>query len=446
MRKRIAAVCVCCALVLVMSGCGRKKVEYNIEQEQTATETEAETDAGAVSGSLAEQIGAPKQWVAEYDGNGGTMTKIIVSADVKLPEVQKVKALKMKGIRATEDYKKAYLESLSEGIIYQFDEPMRPKAYWEAEIALCEGNIRLMEEAEADSEMLQNEYGNIAAFRELYDAAPSDYVPAENFQGNCYAIPYNGMDYQVEFFVDDAGYLGYVQLQVIDNRQLVEDSGGYQFAYLSGNGTYKAEGNQYVRTEEQIFQEVEAFLAGLGIDGFSAKNLYNLEFVTDNGNWNNGCELVLYRDIDGMYADVEEYEEMEVIGHNDEGEEWTMPVPRNMKETIYIYVNDKGVIGMIYNYPKEEVERIDDIQLLPFESIQDIAVEYARNLEGTQLFLNTMELCYCIFSESSGAYEFMLIPVWKFCKYEDSNRGNKYTDVILINAIDGTYIGSSGIY
>lgn len=440
MGKRMMAVCVLAALIAGTFGCDRKEVEYNVEQAQTQTETDG------AGGSLAEQIGAPKQWNAEYDGNGGKISKIVVKADVKLPETQAeaVDALKMKSVKMSEDYKKAYLEKLSEGNIYLFDESVRPKSYWEAEIFRCEEAMRMIQMPEGTEwydDAVSFYLECIAEYQERYDAAPQDYVVAENFQGNCYAIPYLGMDYQVQFSEDD-GYISGIDLSVIDKRQLVEEGEAYSYVNYVRGDKYNAENNQYVRTEEQIAGEVQTFLEGLGIEGFSAKTMNNLEFKMDSRAWRDGCDLFLYRNINGIYMDAGECEEKEMVFHNDEGD-FTAMVEQPNIEFIRIYINDLGVIGMTYSCPKEETGRIDDIQLLPFESIQDIAIDYVRNLEyslNTSIYFNVMELCYCVFNDPEGTKECIIVPVWRLGTYE----GSEYKVQILINAIDGGYVRPSG--
>lgn len=69
--------------------------------------------------------------------------------------------------------------------------------------------------------------------------------------------------------------------------------------------------------------------------------------------------------------------------------------------------------------------------------VQDYLIEYARELEETHPVYTQIELVYCLYSETEGGHEFMIVPAWRFYSFEDNGQ---YQYEIMVNAIDGSQI------
>lgn len=472
MRKRIALVM---SLIVIMSvtGCGRKEIEY-VEGNHLASDTDSnsdtdngeDTEPGTFSGSLAEQIGAPERWDEEYEGNHLGMSGIDVTTDVNLDGISNVNVYHTESIKLTEEYKRNFVEKLSEGVIYKYDDGMKPKAYWkdlieyqENEIVSVE-NMNNAEPGMFSADYIDMQYELLAEYQAQYDAAPDDYVVAEDFSGNEYKITYLGMDFELNFSADDDGYVTSIYLNMLDAGQLTGNDNGEQETsivwkdtdtsakYDIGNFQYQPENNGYVREPEQIEQEVQTFLNGLGISGFEMVQNYNVNICTrsyDNSETNqtDGCGVRLFRNMDGAYLCGEEFETESLpadYSFSDDGSRQDgvyIEMNRDRIERIVLSINDIGVFHMSYYFPMEWTVQTKNVQILPFDAIQDYLIQYARELEDRHPVYTNIEFIYCIYSEDEGAHDFMVVPAWRFYSYK--NRVD-YQYEIMVNAIDGSRI------
>ena len=266
--KKVVAFTMVLVTMTLLAGCGKKKVEY-VENENLASDTDG-VDAGIMFDSLGDQIGAPERWDGEYEGNDAGMTGIDVAADINLDGISGVHAYYTKNIRLTEDYKRNIVETLSEGIVYQYDDEMKPKSYWKSLIEYQQNNTTQYEEGvnSGQGEMEDVYFAwsseTLSEYQEKYEAAPDDYVVAEDFSGNEYKITYLGMDYCLSFGCDKRGYMTFINLTMLDAGQLFGDDNEHGNAYITweerndigafetGEYRYESENNEYVREPEQI--------------------------------------------------------------------------------------------------------------------------------------------------------------------------------------------------
>ena len=467
MRKRVALLM---ALLVIMSasGCGREEIEYaegNLPASDSDADSGEEAEQGAFSGSLAEQIGAPECWEGEYEGNDSGMTGIDVLADVNLDGISNVNVYHTESIKLTEEYKQNFLETLSEGIIYNYDDSQKPKAYWSALIEEQQKEITSIENMNSDEQgmlgddFIDWQYEILAEYQEQYDTAPEDYVVAEDFSGNEYIITYLGMDFVLCFIEDDDGYVTYIDLDMLDAGQLIGNDDEEQETYIicndkgksaeydTGNFQYQPENNGYVREPEQIEQEIQTFLSGLGISGFEMVQNYNINLYTkvvDGSEINqiDGCGVLLFRSMDGAYLCGEEYESPDLFSSDNGSIEDNVYVEMNRDriERIELSINDAGVFQMRYYFPMEWTLEIKNVQILSFDVISEYLLQYARELEVTHPLYTNITLIYCIYSEDEGAHDFMVVPAWRFYSYRNQS---EYQYEIMANAIDGSRIDIS---
>ena len=449
--KKIVAYTMVLVTMTLLAGCGKKKVEY-VENKNLASDTDG-VDAGIMFDSLAEQIGAPERWDGEYEGNDAGMTGIDVAADINLEGISGLHAYYTENIRLTEDYKQNIVETLSEGIVYQYDDEVKPKSYWKSWIEYQQDNITQYEERvnsgqeEMDEGYFEWASETLSEYQENYDAAPDDYMVAEDFSGNEYKITYLGMDYCLSFGCDESGYMTFINLTMLDVGQLFGDDNEHGNTYITweewndmgefetGEYRYESENNEYVREPEQIEYEVQAFLNGLGIDGFDIVRTYNADIYSDDGNkWRNGCGVVLFRSLDGVYLSGTDFEPEYIMLDYFPDNMPDILDNRDRLERIELSINDKGVLEMKYYFPMEWEMQTEEVQILSFETIQDYLIEYARELEETHPVYTQIELVYCLYSETEGGHEFMIVPAWRF--------KGQYQYEIMVNAIDGSQIST----
>lgn len=475
MRKRMA---VLMALIVIMSvsGCGREEIEY-VEGSHLASDSDSDSDTdngekggqATVSGSLAEQIGAPERWVGEYEGNNSGMTGIDVFADVNLDGVSDVNVYHTESIKLTEEYKRNFLETLSEGVIYDYDDEQKPKVYWRALIEEQQNVIASIENMNSDeqgmfsTDFIELQYEILAKYQERYETAPENYVVADDFSGNEYIITYLGMDFVLCFIGDDDGYVTCIYMDMLDAGQLTGNDNEEQETYITWNDTsksavydtgnfyYQPENNGYVREPEQIEQEIQTFLSGLGISGFEMVQNYNINIYTraldgSEVNQTDGCGVRLFRSMDGAYLCGEEYESESLpadYSFSDDGSRVDgvyVEMNRDRIERIELSINDTGVLQMRYYFPMEWTLETKNVQILSFDAISEYLIQYARELEDTHPIYTNIDLIYCIYSEDEGAHDFMVVPAWRFYSYKNST---DYQYEIMVNAIDGSRIDIS---
>ncbi|MGN0151488.1 MAG: hypothetical protein ACI39Q_03355 [Wujia sp.] len=461
--KKLCAPVMILILIIVVSGCDKeKKIDY-VENSNLASDTDGtkgeETEIGTetMSGSLAEQIGAPERWDGEYEGNDAGMTGIDVLTEVNLDGITGVNVYHAKSIKLTDTYKQNFVEALSEGIVYQYDEEMRPKDYWNSFITYQENEISSAEDEMSsnpeayDDYYIDGLYATLREYQEKYEAAPDDYAIAEDYSGNEYKITYLGMDYCISFGCDDEGYLTSVDLEILDFGQLIgadsdtekisimwENANG--FKYNTKDYEYQPDNNEYVREQSQIEQEAQTFLDRLGIHGFEMVRNCNINFYTgfyekQESSRLDGCGMVLFKDMDGVYLCAEEYEPE--ISYFSDDETSYMESNRDRLEQITLEINDSGVFGMHYSFPMEWELQMENVQILSFDAIQDYMIQYARELDVSHPVFKSIEFVYCIYSEREGAHDFMVVPAWRF--YSTQNESG-YINEIMVNAIDGSRI------
>ena len=459
MKKTYAMIMVL-VLMLTVSGCGKKEIDYvgnNVasDTDSNSVTDEAEAGMGISSGSFSEQIGAPERWEGEYQGNNSGMTGIDVLADVNLDGVSGVNVYHTVGVKLTEEYKKNFVETLSEGIIYNYDDEMLPKPYWQDLIECQQNEIDQAEDGMAmnpddyDESYVNGLYATLREYQEKYDAAPDDYMAASDFTGNAYKITYLGMDFLVLFNADDDSYVTDISLQLMDTRDMLGDDVeaqdfGFEWVgrdqigtYTMGEFSYQPGNNGYAREQDQLEQEVQTFLNGLGITGFSMAQNFNIEFYTGpyeerESIGRDGCGMVLFKCMDGLYLCGQEYEPETYTS-----QEISLTYNRDRLERIELSINDKGVFGMTYYFPMEWTVQTENVEILSFDTIQAYLLQYAQELDTLHPTYTNIDLIYCIYSESTGSHEFMVVPAWRF--YSNvSKRQFKYE--IMANAIDGSRI------
>lgn len=476
--NKIFAVTVCISMLVSSVGCNnRRKVEYIVGDVATSSDADETIVSNDMSGvSVAERLGVPERWDEELEG-GDNMKGIDINAEIKVPDVTRVNVYKTQSILLTDEYKEEFINKLTEGEVYKNDDDSKPKSYWQAKIDENEFKLEHIDDEyipyeyegdkDTDVDVIsivnigpsdENLQAEIEGYKEKYNNAPDSYIPAEDYSGNSYVIKYNGINYDVDFVADGEGYITSISLFPTDTREILNEDvnmnvpsltgaeRGQDMEYDTGKLRYTSEDNLYKRTSEQITEEAGKFLEDMGISGFELARTYDVLF------WGNvedkyvhiadGCCAVMLKNNAGMFFAGEDYESKQIVIEGFDGEE-TMDIGRNKLETIDLYINDSGLIGMKYCFPLEWSLETENVQLLDFSVIKETFAEEAKNVDDEHPVFTNVDFVYCICADEYGAHEFMVVPAWKMYV---TTGGNIYVHQIMINAIDGSVIPSVSGY
>lgn len=113
---------------------------------------------------------------------------------------------------------------------------------------------------------------------------------------------------------------------------------------------------------------------------------------------------------------------------------------------IELYITDEGIIQVQWDAP-DEVTGENDIQMLPFEKIKDIALKqiplmnWSPDGKDTVINITSIELGMMRIATKNDPDIFQVVPVWDFMGYIEGNQLSNFNQSMLtINAIDGTVI------
>jgi len=167
-------------------------------------------------------------------------------------------------------------------------------------------------------------------------------------------------------------------------------------------------------SKQEIIRQAEALIKSLGIEGMV---MSSCELSLPD---NDTCRIVFSKEYNGVAVN---YTNNDV--ESDGATLYTHPWPA---ERIEMAFNDNGLLTFLWQSPSEEVEILsDNIELLAFEKIQDIARNQLSNRfkwgeDGIQekyatekrVVINEIRLGMMRVSIPNRTDEYMVIPVWDF--------------------------------
>lgn len=115
-------------------------------------------------------------------------------------------------------------------------------------------------------------------------------------------------------------------------------------------------------------------------------------------------------------------------------------------EYAELYITEEGLVSLNWWAPKEHVMTANEnVQLLPFEEIQDsvkMLLEYGLgDWEGSPVLVKRMVLSTSVAQIPNQGNEAFFVPTWVIYLTTDEDEAiHQEPRVLLINAIDGTYI------
>lgn len=210
-------------------------------------------------------------------------------------------------------------------------------------------------------------------------------------------------------------------------------------------------------TETQAEQTALEFIQKAGIHGYG---LYQSElcyeypyikyFPTEEQKYGYRKVYVLtyLRDIEGVLVNN--------IGNEKFSDSWNGEYYSKQMwpgESLVLYVNDSGVVGMEWNAPLDVTEVIvEQSNLKTFDEIKDIfeemvVVANAQEDSKREIEVQQVTLGYTRISEKNNFDSGVLVPVWDFRGTVKTTRGIDQStqvesdkSILTINAIDGTVI------
>lgn len=443
---------ICCFLfALSISGCGKEKVDY-VREDSTSSE---ETIAPIIT--LGEQYNIPKSWEAD-DVNKNA--NINIEADIIVPEIGGMNVYGVSRVSYDATMKKDIIGKLSVDTVYKYD-----MEYYTKDMILpyLERIETIMEDAEANGDYTNNpeleegHYEEYERYYALYENAPDELIPVDDYENSCFLVDYNDMEY--ELYINDYG----IELTLLEKH--IEAYGAekeYEYGiYIDYDSTVpNAEDNKSSLTEENATNDALRFIDMLGLGDFGVIDI-NPAYYTGVGEvsddtWYNGYTIVLGRELDGIVLDSYQLgarENSDINSASDDipllqfefnntlnWENGEYPRMSHNIERIYVTVTDYGVIYFYYNNPLQiDTVMGENVELLSFERIQNSAEDIFYNepfynditIDG--FMVTSIKLTYFPYKDEEESGDIAIIPVWCFNNINDNV-------TLMINAIDGTMI------
>lgn len=442
-------------LVLVLTACANEdEVDYSIEGTQ---EVQEEQEYGGKKGL--EQFVGEENWKASWEVNEGET--IQVSAPIILPNVKQMSVLEVEEAQFDEGYKKRVAQNIFDaGEVYYGDAAHLPKMdlntnYFNS-IETYNGKL-------INLDVVIKESKEYAEACEQYENATEAYVPAESYSVNRYIGNYEEKLFTLVFTEDSEtlNFRGRKQIYWTVKNIYEVCPEEYKEVEPLDCSPWKEGGdwgeNLCKLSEEEALKEALQFVERLGLDYNVVSHRYPLlwgnppETVTEFSNsdsWGvNGYVFFLDFGIDNLsFVDYGTEADYRVLWSQ---ESKNAELKYSLESRLQVYVTDNGVIRAIVDNPVDLISVKDGVELLPLETIKEIMQEKTAEhwesiSDGTMssAYLDAMELIYFRVSDTEDTAKYSYIPAWRLANVtRDTVRDEiNIGSVLLINAIDGTYI------
>ena len=403
--------------------------------------------------TIAETVQAPERWEETLPG-GNEYLQLYMDADIVVPDAFSV--------AVAEAYEDPFTEEEALGIIEDFFHedprfyetrqiPSYSKTELEAAIALMESNVRMMEESGEDltnAFFYQMTKDQIESCKAMLETAPEEGVFVEKELAFS-EIEWESGEKEVQFSGEAVkdGYTYYI----------FAEPENVQFAKVP---TVLQMLPPCTISEEQALDYANAYLAELGIeDEFALVKTEEEETSDRDGGMYRRSWKFLFKRVIGTVAENPSNYVPTILS----GEQVKIQKVYDY-ESLTIAADDKGVCGISWKNRCRIGDIIaEDVELLPFEQIQDVCRSIAEEKmaetkaredawaashperasekevvksEGT---ITELRFGYMRMSRmmEDGSISYLMIPVWDF-----SQGGEQYT----VNAIDGSILRKAEIY
>ena len=435
--KRILIVFVSLALLLACVPTPDKEAVIN----RTDSKLEQSVKAPAVDAYLYE---APARWEETYIPRN---REIRFSADVEVPTAEQFPIVTIRQHLLTADDVMTVLAALCPG-----EWIMRENEYSREE---------LMEDLKRASEMYLGEdetgapvYGaneqEMRRIQGLIEQAPAEgtYSPL-TAQSITFPIPTVPVK-------DSTGAVRYLFVKsketsssLILRRRRGTTVNPEQWVMQPGSDVYRPNGLTNVKlTEAEAIEQGDALIAALGLSDYRAADVQKA--IEIQGYTLAECsEGYLLRYVPALEGTVpccyDQSPRPSFLSFAD-GSEMTYAPPWR-QEYAELYITEEGVISFAWFAPKEHLLTANEnVRLLPFDEIQGCVrrlLEYGLgDFTGSPVRVKRMVLSTSVAQIRDQGDEAFFVPTWViFMTTEEDEAIHRDVCALLINAIDGTYIG-----
>ncbi len=460
-RKMLILLTMATGVTALFSGCGKDKVDYVTDEAMEVTEDNNTTDASSWM---------PKDNVWEEAINEELGVKI--EAKVTIPETTSVNVYEaQKKIYDTPEAKKEFLTNLSSQV-YKFEIPYRSKQEIQSEIDTVELWIENYNTfLEPDDKEYIRVTNLLEEYKGYYEAAQDVLTPADDYSGNIYMLEYNGSEYIIEFTSNnqdnatetDAFYYdsySFINIYLRDKTKQYENYEEMMENYVEITDMPADDFYEYDNicdiTEEEAQKVALDFIEQLDIGDYTCINSEDKKYAGVKGGdfpsydyWCDGYTFYFSRRLDDITFDYDVYFNSMLLSvqafdyfSEKYGDRFFGYSENYSFEELEITVNDTGVVAMQYINPIEITDVLgEDVELLPFETVQDIIVEELLNnpqYECPMTFSN-MELYYYTDINQEDDNKFGVVPIWRLSDV-DRQGDDEAEYFIAVNAIDGTIV------
>lgn len=446
--KKMAALAVAGVLVAgtALTGCGKKNIDYSVDGGSG-------NGGSADSGSLQGKYGIPESCDTTLDTGSSGLSKLAIEADeVSVPSTVDLPIVYAKKKEISNDAKKQLVESLLEKDkgIYAFDYDNMTKSDIQEQIDQYEKEKK-NSIANGDTSGASWYDSMIDGLKDQLQKAPDEYPAAKDYSGKEFLGEINGRKFLVN--VDDqVGVSGSVGLkdQLITYRPKDGANGVYFSAPDSGDdltGVDMSSTNACTFSKEEAQSIADEFVNKIGMADVTlnkAQDLYWYYYGTDGTTESvdvDGYVFSYTRSINNQPTASVDIYNVDNIMQDDA----SVSVPAEQCE---VYVDSNGVISANWVNYLEITDKTESKDLLSFNDLMEKAntniAEYYTTYPTRykKVEFNDMKLAYYLEkTDEDGVFKY--VPAWILSQYEDmedSNNANYPTQMVVLDATDGSVI------
>lgn len=386
---------------------------------------------------------APERWEETYRPRN---REVRFSASVEVPTAEQFPIVTIRRHRLTAEDVLSFLASLCPGEwIARENEYSREELMEDLKAA---SNMYLSEDSETGAPVYGANEEEMRRIQKLIEEAPVEdtYVP---FRAESIAFPINSVPVK-----DSGGTVWYLTAQSKKTRSLLylrrrRDTAvdPEQWVLQPESNVYRPNGLKNIKiTEAEAIAKADAVIAALGLSDYRVAEVqkaleYQRYSMTDRS------EGYLLRYVPALEGTVPCFYGMSsnpsFLQFTDGDATYAPPWKQEYAE---LYVTEEGVLSFAWTDPKEHVMTANEnVKLLPFDEIQSRVkklLEYGLgDYEGSPVLIKRIVLSTSVAQIKNQCDEAFFVPTWVFfMTTEQDEEIHSDLCVLLINAIDGTYI------
>lgn len=386
---------------------------------------------------------APERWEEIYRPRN---REVRFSASVEVPTAEQFPIVTIRRHRLTAEDVLSFLASLCPG-----EWTARENEYSREELMedlKAASNMFLGEDDETGKPVYGANEEEMRRIQRLIEEAPVEdaYAP---FTADSISFPINDVPLQ-----DSGGTVWYLTAQSKESRSFLSlrrrrDTAVYpeQWVLQPDSNVYRPNGLKNIRiTEAEAIAKGDALIAALGLTDYRVAEVTKaLEF--QRYSLADRSEGYLLRYVPALEGTVQCFYGMSsnpsFLQFTDGDATYAPPWKQEYAE---LYVTEEGVLSFAWTDPKEHVMTANEnVKLLPFDEIQSRVkklLEYGLgDFEGSPVLVKRIVLSTSVAQIKNQGDEAFFVPTWVFfLTTEQDEEIHSDLCVLLINAIDGTYI------